>query len=163
MKTRTIHFRRNGLRSRGMRGFTLVEVLTAILVLTITIPVLIGAYSAAHDVAAFARQRSEALSIGQSVMEQLTATGDWYNGNSTGDERYNNSPTQYHWEASTNTWTDLDSSYEDEAVEQLTVTITWKYHNTDCQIVLDTLVYDAENTSIVSTTEDSGGGITGLP
>ena len=160
MKIRTFHRNRNRGRARG---FTLIEVLTAILVLTITIPVLVGAYSAAHDVAGFARQRSEALSIGQTVMEQLTATSDWLNGNTSNDERYNNGPTQYHWEAVTNTWTDLDNSFEDSAVEQLTVTVSWKYHGTDCQIILDTLVYDSENTSITSTSDSGDGGITGLP
>ena len=142
--------------SRRAAGFTLIEVLTAIFVLTITIPVLMQAYSVAGDVASFSRQRSEALAVAQTHLDELVATSDWLNDTPSGDDKPG--PTSYHWQSALNTWTNSDPA-EDTTIQQLTVTVSWQHNGQPFQLALDTLVYNAANSSISTTTAPANGGL----
>jgi prepilin-type N-terminal cleavage/methylation domain-containing protein len=143
---------RHHLRTRSGRAFTLVEVLTAILVLAITIPVIVQSYSSAAEIALMSRQRVEALAVGQSALDMLVATGDWQQGVMQGEETPG--PTTYTWAAELNAWG--DPSTETATVQQLTVTVSWTRSGQEFAVTLDTLVYLPDETA-TSTTGTIGG------
>jgi hypothetical protein len=109
-----------------------MEVLVAILILAVTLPSLVRAYTLAADVASFARQRTEAAAIGQSALNRLLATGEWQTGTPAEEEQPG--PTVYHWRTELADW-------EESGVQQLTVFVQWQHAGKDVEIRLDTLVY----------------------
>jgi prepilin-type N-terminal cleavage/methylation domain-containing protein len=72
-----------GNRRRG--GFTLVEVLAALAVVLIALPVAMEAISLTNATASRARRQLEAANLAASKLAELVATNAWQNGNGSGD------------------------------------------------------------------------------
>lgn len=143
MKTRMNTVRRRG--RGGVRGFTLVEVLAAILILSIVVPSLIKAYTVCGSIASLSRQRAEALGIAQSSLDELVATREWMNGTPSGEEKPG--PTTYQWETSLTSW-------EEANTQLLTITVSWLNAGQRQEMKLETVVY---------TPDETGTSTTGLP
>jgi general secretion pathway protein I len=84
------------------RGFTLIEVLVAMLLIAIVIPAVMRGISTATGMATVTRMRTEAAGLAQSKLGEIIATGDWQNGALSGN--FGSDWPDYRWEASTQPW-----------------------------------------------------------
>lgn len=133
---------------RHRPGFTLIEVLTTIVVLVVALPVIVQGFHAASRVAIRARQRATATTMAQTEMEDVIAEQSWYNLPMSGDEKHVG--TVYTWNAVTQDWPDGDSQNTDEGaltnVQELDVTVSWIFEGQQQQIVLSSIIYLPANT-----------------
>lgn len=90
---------------RGRKGgFTLVEVLAALLLVAIVLPVTMRGVTYATNAATAARRRNEASGLAQSKLDELLATQDWTSGSLSGDFVADGWP-DYSWSAELAQWT----------------------------------------------------------
>jgi type II secretion system protein I len=125
------------------RGFTLMEVLMAILILSIVLPALMKAYTICGDIAGLSRQRAEALAVAQSEMDELIATAEWQNGLPSGEEQPG--PTNYSWS------TQL-GDFDEANTQVLTVIVNWQHAGQQQEVRLDTVVYIPDQTTTTTGT-----------
>ncbi len=87
------------LRTASRRGgFTLVEVLAALTVVLIALPVAMEAISLTNATSTRARRQLEAANLAASKLAELVATNAWQNGNGSGDfSSYSASFPDYTW------------------------------------------------------------------
>ena len=133
-------------RPRARGGFTLIEVLATILLLSIVIPVAMQAVSASTGAASAARHKTVAAGLAESKLAELIATGDWQTGAVSGT--FGEEHPEFRWDARAVNWTEA-------SVTQLDVVVTWtSSRRGEESIVLSTLVY-------LSGTTQEGTGSTG--
>ena len=120
----------HGFCARG--GFTLVEVLAALTLAAIILPVAMRGVSLAIAAAGHARQQMEAASLAETKLAELLSTGSWQEANLSGDfgEEY----PQYRWSAEVSEW-------EEATLSQLDLRVTWTARRTERSVTLTTLVY----------------------
>jgi type II secretion system protein I len=147
-QSQTTRARRGGRHGHRGGGFTLMEVLAAIMILTIVVPSLMKAYTICGQIAALSRQRAEALSIAQSNLDEIVATNEWMNGAPSGEEKPG--PTPYTWETSLSEW-------EETNLQLLTITVHWQSAGQQQEVKLETVVYTPDDTTGTTTMT------TGLP
>ena len=124
------------------RGFTLIEVLAAIVLVAIVLPVVMRGISLATSAAGISRQRTEAASLGSMKLHELVATGQWQNGSTSGD--FAGEYPDYQWSAQIADWTDPD-------LEQLDVKVMWTARGRQQSITVSTLIYP--NTCLLYTSD----------
>jgi prepilin-type N-terminal cleavage/methylation domain-containing protein len=138
---------RRSARTSG-RGFTLIEALTAIAVMTIVMPVILQGFALADAIALTTQQTADATALAQSRLEELIATQAWLTGSTSGEEQINT--TRFQWEA-------ILSNYEAEPnVQTLTVTVHWERRMQLRSVALTTVVFIPG-----STVSQTSGGLTG--
>jgi prepilin-type N-terminal cleavage/methylation domain-containing protein len=117
----------------GMRakGFTLVEVLAAVVFMAIVIPVAMHGVSLATSVAGSARRNAEAAELAQSKMSELQVTRGWQTGNLSGD--FGEDHAEYRWMAELAPW-------EVGTLQQLHVHVLWNAAGREQQVTVTTLV-----------------------
>ncbi len=113
-------------------GFTLIEVLVTISVISIVIPVIMQGISIATALASVTRQRAEVVTLAQSKLEELVISGEWQTGDLSGD--FSPDYPNYQWQASVTEWDELD-------MMQLQLNVTWASRGTQREVVLSTLIY----------------------
>jgi general secretion pathway protein I len=118
------------------RGFTLVEVLAAILLLAIVLPVVERGIISASNAGSAARYRTEAASLAQSKLAELTTTATWSGGQLSGD--FGNDWKAYRWSATVVSWPNDPAPV---GMEQLDVTVTWQARGRNESLTVSTLVY----------------------
>src|SRR5882724_9304418 len=98
-------------RSRGWgrfrrRGFTLIEVLAALVLLAIVLPAAMRGVTVASSAASSAQKRTKAAALAASKLQELLATGQYENGNLSGDFGSDEGPEYngFRWEAQTANW-----------------------------------------------------------
>ena len=123
------------------RGFTLYEVLAALLLMAVVMPVVMSGVSLATRTSSIARHRDEAAGLAQAKLSELIATGQWQNGNLSGD--FSPDWPDYHWDASIQRQTDLMSVGTSTQVElqQLDLRVIWTSRGAEDSLTLSTLVY----------------------
>ena len=121
-------------RSRG--GFTLVEVLAALLLMAIVLPVAMQGITLATRASTTARSRTEASGLAESKLNELIATGQWQTGNLSGqcDGDFSN----YSWAATVSPW-NQDTSGQN--IQELDLTVSWTTSGRVRNVMLSTLVY----------------------
>jgi len=134
---------RGARRGAGARAFTLIEVLATLMLLAIVLPVVMRGISMATSAGSMAKQRSDAYGMCESKLNELLATGQYQNGNLTGD--FSPDFPQYRWTANILDWTDPN-------VEQLDVHVLWTSRGADQDVFLSTLVYPNANPSTLGST-----------
>lgn len=124
-------------RSARLTAFTLVEVLAALLLVAIVLPVVMQGISLATGAASSAKRRTEAVSLAQSKMAELYATEGWRGGSLSG--RFTSfdgvNAADYSWRADVTGWTE-------PYVRQLAVHVSWDRTAGEQTITLTTLVYE---------------------
>ena len=136
-------------RHRPRAGFTLVEVLIALLLIAIILPAVMQGISLATTAGAVAKRRGEAGALAESKLAELSTANAWQTAATSGDfldqgERWRD----YRWSADVVNWTQPE-------VQELRVTVTWPGRGgADESLTLSTLVY-------VSGTGTTGGTGTG--
>lgn len=126
--SRTI--RRASLRGRG-HGFTLMEVLAALALVAVVLPVVMQGFSIASSLASSAKDRTEAAALADSKLNELVATGVWNQGVLSGD--FAPDQPNYRWKAEVKNW---DSS----TLQELDVHVVWTSRGADREFVVSTLV-----------------------
>jgi general secretion pathway protein I len=84
------------------RGFTLIEVLVAMLLIAIVLPAVMRGISTATSMATVTKMRTEAAGLAQAKLGEIIATGDWQGGALSGN--FGTDWPDYRWEASTQAW-----------------------------------------------------------
>lgn len=145
--------RRTRKRRRSPGGFTLVEVLATIMLLLIVIPAIQQGISVATGMASSAKKRTEASGLAESKLNELLATGTWQNGSTAGD--FGSDWPDYHWQSTLSSW-----QYDTTSVglQELDVSVTYKFRNTDQSVMLSSLTYvRADNSTSGTSTGASSG------
>ncbi|MCU0914745.1 MAG: prepilin-type N-terminal cleavage/methylation domain-containing protein [Planctomycetes bacterium] len=117
-------------------GFTFIELLATIVLITIVLPVAMQTISLCTRLAGQSRRQIEAACLAKTKLTELTVSQEWENGNQQGD--FGTDWPGYEWVATLATWT------EDAAVSQLEVTVSWRSLGRQRGITLSTLVYAQE-------------------
>ena len=124
------------------RGFTLVEVLATVMLMAIVIPAITRGISVATANASSSRMRTEAAGLAESKLNELLATGQWQNGQTSGD--FGTDWPDYRWNATAGSW-QYDTT--NAGLQQLDVQVTYKFRNTAQTVTVSSLTYvRADNT-----------------
>ncbi len=121
-------------RSRASTGFTLIEALVSLAMLAVILPIAMQGISLALRLGSDAKHRDEAATLASSKLDELTATGSWNTGPTSGD--FGAARPGYRWTATTQTWVDANST-------QLTVEVFWTARQVERSVSIATLVNSA--------------------
>jgi general secretion pathway protein I len=152
--------------SGNRSGFTLVEVLAALLLMSIALPAIMHGISVASRAADSARHRTEASLLAASKLNELISTGQ-YLSQSSGDFGSDWPQMQYTWTLQTADWTPTNNNSNVTPTLQQTMTevdLTVKWGNFDNDTVtISTLVYPNSPTSsmAIQNAATSASGTTG--
>jgi prepilin-type N-terminal cleavage/methylation domain-containing protein len=135
--------RRRRRRGRAAPGFTLVEVLAAMLIMAVVLPVAMRGVSLALAAASSAKHMSEASSLGESKLNQLVVEAGANGVASSGD--FAPDHPGYQWS--------LQTVSRDYGLTELDLTVTWQERGQAKSLLLTTLT---------AQTGSSTGGIIGL-
>jgi len=140
---------------RGGRGggFTLIEVLVALVLMGIILPVAMRGATLAMRAASTARHQAEAATLGEAKLTEMVAQGDWQSGNTQGD--FSPDFPQYQWQ--------LQSAQRDLDVTELQLTVTWKERGADRSINVSTLAYVSTGATGSGSGTGTGTGTGGTP
>lgn len=108
--------------NRARRGFTLAEVLAALLVMAIVIPVAMQGMGVASRAALAAQRKGTAMRVAERVLNELSVTGGLNQSQTSGSTA--DGDTVYPWTMQTETWSQ-------DAMTQVTVTVTYTVQGRD--------------------------------
>ena len=134
-------------RGNSSAGFTLLEVLTALAILAIVLPIAMNGIGLATRLAGLTRQRDIASNLAETKLNELVVTGNYNNGASGGDFAAN---PGYSWQASTQTLSEPDLPNAD--LTQLAVTVDFRSLGRQRHVTMTTLVYPSPPSSSSGTT-----------
>jgi prepilin-type N-terminal cleavage/methylation domain-containing protein len=134
------------LSSARRRAFTLVEVLAAIVLIAIVLPVAMHGISLAARAASMAKHRSTAAQLGSSKLQEIVATGQWEtSSNLSGDFSLEGPDYQdYTWVAQVQQWNQRGVSPQDiqpQTLSELDLKVIWKSRGQEQFLTFSTLVY----------------------
>jgi prepilin-type N-terminal cleavage/methylation domain-containing protein len=118
-------------RARWTSGFTLVEVLAAIVLIGIVLPVAMEGISLAAAVASTARHKAEAAVLVRSKLDELLATREWQSGSLSGD--FGEDHPEYRWQAELTAW-------QTTTLQQLDIHVFWDSCGREQSVTVSTLV-----------------------
>lgn len=121
---------------RRRRGFTLVEVLVTLMFLAISLPAIMQGISLATKVGAQTVHRTEAAGMAQSKLAEIVSTGEWQNGNLSGD--FGTDWPAFRWEANVQPWA---QDTTDASIQQIDLSVFWTDLGKQQSVTLSTLAY----------------------
>lgn len=133
-------------RGRGSRAFTLVEVLAALVLVGVVLPVAMRGVSLALAAADTARHHTEAATLAESKLGEWEATGGWATAGDAGD--FGPDAPDYRWTC-TRTAADFDTT-------ALNLTVAWTQAGRPRSLTLTTLVADAGTAAASVSASPSG-------
>ena len=128
-------------------GFTLVEVLATMAIMSIVLPVAMKGVALCSNTASTVRRRSEAGGLAEAKLNELIATTQWQSGILSGD--FGTDWPDYTWKADVQTWTrstSTDNGYGN-TVSELAVHVYWVSRGAERSTTLSTLVYASGGTT----------------
>ncbi len=122
-------------------GFTLVEVLATMAIMSIVLPVAMKGIALCSNTASTVRRRSEAGALAEAKLNELIATAQWQSGVLAGDCGVD--WPDYTWKAEVQSWTPANSADNGygNTVSELAVHIYWVSRSAERSTTLSTLVY----------------------
>ena len=117
--------------ARGARGFTLIEVMAAIVFMAIVLPVAMRGFSLATSAGDLAKTKAEAAVLAHSKLNEIIVTRIWQNGAMGGD--FSPDHPNYRWSAELKNW---DAS----TLKELDVHVMWGTPGRERTITLSTLL-----------------------
>lgn len=129
------HFTLHTSNSRE-RGFTFVELLATMVLISIVMPVLMQTIGLCTRLAGQSRRQVEAVCLARTKLTELTAAEDWQSGSVRGD--FGTDWPGYEWSTTIGNWA------EDSNLRQIDVTVTWRSAGRQHETTLSTLVYAQE-------------------
>jgi len=128
--TKTPRRFRAGRRGSRARGFTLIEVLAALILLAIVLPAAMRGVTLASAAASSAQKRTKASALASSKLQEIIATGQFENGGQSGDFSDEGPAYQgFRWEAQTSTWNQAGFNAQDlqsQTLQLLELRVTWR-------------------------------------
>ncbi|MES2696172.1 MAG: type II secretion system protein [Verrucomicrobiota bacterium] len=129
-------FQPRGVRTASVRkrggGFTLIEVLASLLLMAIVIPVAMQATSIASRAGILGQRKAAAMRIADRVLNELIITGEAAQASSSGGT-IAEGDASYSWTLESRTWTE-------DAMTQITVTVTFSVQGAPQTVSASTLV-----------------------
>jgi type II secretory pathway pseudopilin PulG len=132
---------RSAARPAKQGGFTLVEVLAALLFMAILIPVTMDAVRIASRAGQVGERKAVAGRIAERVLNEMLVTGQLSQGNANG--RIEERQRSYAWTMRSEPW-------REDQMTLVTVTVTYKVQEKEYDVTLATL-YDPTQTSATQT------------
>jgi type II secretion system protein I len=123
-----------GVPPAPCRAFTLVEVLAALLLMAIIIPVAMEGMSVASRVGVLGQRKAVAMRVAERVLNELIVEGQTQQASSSGTAV--DGGVSYPWTARVENWTE-------DAMQQMTVTV---------QFTVQGSVYDISTTTLLPST-----------
>lgn len=120
---------------RSRDGFTLIEVLAAMVLIAVVLPVAMHAANVTLQSAAQARHRQEASLLAEMKLGEVLATRDPSSVGTSGD--FGDDWPRYRW--------DLVTATTDFGCYEVTVTVYWQRRGRDESLSMTTLVYPADS------------------
>jgi prepilin-type N-terminal cleavage/methylation domain-containing protein len=127
--TARIEARRIALASR--RAFTLVEILAALLMMAIIIPVAMEGMSIATRAGILGQRKAAAMRVAERVLNELLVEGETARASTTGSTT--DGDTTYAWSMRSENW-------PEDPMMHLTVTVTFTVQGNDYTVDLSTLI-----------------------
>jgi len=131
------------------RAFTLIEVLVALAIIALLMPVILYSLSLESRLAASARNRTQASSLATQKLNQIVAdfptdglaqnSGDF----TDQDPQY----ARFHWTAALSDYPSATVDGVNTFLQQLDLTVTWKESGQDRTLQLSTLLYQNQTTT----------------
>jgi general secretion pathway protein I len=119
------------------RGFTLIEVLAALVLLGIVLPVAMRGVSLSLAASSSAKHLNEAAQLADQKLNEVVLTGDWAQNGLSGDFAPDHPDYQ---------WT-IASQQRDYGLNEVQVRVTWTARGQQRDFTASTLVYDTSNTT----------------
>ena len=119
-------------------GFTLAEVLAALIFMAIVIPVAIEGLSIASRAGEVAARKGEAAVVAERILTENIVTTNWSSSSQSGTMHQGNK--EYRWTMRNDAWTEDPNQNE---MRLLSVEVTYPAHGRDYSVKLSTLVDDA--------------------
>ena len=123
---------------RGPGGFTLVEVLAALLLMAIIIPVAMEGMSVASRVGVLGQRKAVAMRVAERVLNELIVEGQTQQGSASGNTV--DGDTSYPWTMRLENWSE-------DAMMQMTVTVTFTVQANNYEVSTTTLLPSAATTA----------------
>ena len=117
-------------------AFTLIEVLAAMLLIAIVMPVVMQGITASGQAGSAARYRTQAAILADSKLSELTVTGQWDGGAMSGD--FGAVAPGYRWQATVAEWA---GDTQGIGLQQLDVQVTWTARGRPSSVSVNGLVY----------------------
>jgi len=128
-------------RTRRASGFTLVEVLAALMFMAIVIPVAVDALRVASLSGEFATRKAEAARVADEVLNESIVTTNW---NSAVNGTVIENGHEFHYTLQSQSWP------QDSTMQLLTAEVTFSAGGRECSVRLNTLAIPS-STSVTTT------------
>ena len=135
--------RGEGVKRRHAGGFSLLEVLAALLLVAIVLPVLMGALNTATHIGGLAQDRAEAARLAENKINEILLDESWQFGDDTGEFEVEDEETG---QSGRYTWVLQVEEWLDPSVRKLTMTVRWERRGRPQTITLTTAVHDESDT-----------------
>ncbi len=133
---------RGGFRRRS-RGFTLVEILAALLMMAIIIPVAMEGMSIASRAGILGQRKAAAMRVAERLLNELVVEADTRQATASGTLA--DGDVSYPWTMRTENWSE-------DALQQMTVTVTFTLQGQSFDVSASTLLPAAGTTETGTTT-----------
>ena len=132
-------FKRRKRNTSSTDGFTLVEVLAAMLFMAVVLPVIVEGMAVASHAGTVAERGRLAAQLADRVLTEMAVTGDWQDGDQSGDFEpdYNG----YRWDLATDEWSE-------GPMRVLTVEVTYSVQGRESSVKLSTLVPESDESAL---------------
>jgi type II secretory pathway component PulJ len=127
--------------SRG--GFTLAEVLAALMFMAIVIPVALEAMHIASGAGENAARRNEAALVAERLLNESIVTGDWSGGIQKGSLRQG--MHEFEWALQDESWNEDISQY---SIHQVSIEVRYWTQGRERSVRLSTLVNETNSVSL---------------
>ena len=121
------------------KGFTLIEILAALLLIGLVLPAVMKGVSIISILASDSDHRYEALDLAETKMAEVLLEESWQGSSSQSGQfdDENDEYEDYEWVMDVSDWDQAD-------VKQVDIFVYWQQRNRQREIRLSTLVYNAE-------------------
>ena len=116
---------------RRCAGFTLAEVLAALVFMAIVIPVAVEGLRLASQVGQVAHRKAIALRLAQNILNELILTGQWQQTSQQGT--IEEAPFEFFWRLQAETWID-------GVLQMVSVQVTFPVQGQEYDVQLSTLI-----------------------
>lgn len=119
-------------------AFTLLEVLAALMLLAIVLPVVMRGIGMATQMGAYTRFHDQAVGLAEARLAECIANEEWQDGDASGDfsdaSLWGNDASRFTWEQQVDDW-------ESASIKQITIHVIWTQRNREQVVTLSTLVH----------------------
>ena len=125
----------------GKAAFTLVEVLAALLLMAIVIPVVMQALHIASLAGEVSQRKAMAARVAEKVLNEAIVTGQWNTGSQNGTEMQG--PYKFQWALRNEPWKPTVTginAVDPNAFRQVSADVYFTAQGKDCTVRLSTLV-----------------------